>query len=178
MDKSKGIFILGDEVPYPVDPTLTAAIAAYYLHLNFVYTADGISDEWDSHLPAVMAGDVWGGDCDDFAFTAAEALVAGGIPRGDIFLVTVTGWLKALENQALHRNHPLAATADHIVVLFWVEGKWRVLDNRTPGIPLAETLFTGESDSEYFPQGIINISNYGLGSDNDTEAGFIRFWFD
>jgi hypothetical protein len=176
MDKTRGIFALDDSTPLTGNPTMAAAIASYLLHKDFVYTSDGIGDNWDSNLPAVLAGEAWAGDCDDFSFTAAEALVVGGIPRSDVFIITVTTWLRALENGAYHRNHPRAATADHMAVLFWAGGKWRVIANEFQGVRLADEVFGGDLPS-YYPQGIINLSNYGVGKANHTGAGFVRFWY-
>ena len=178
MDKGKGIFVAVENPRLGVDLTMAAAIASWFLHDNFVYIADGISDVWDSNLEAVLNNEYWYGDCDDFAFTAALALTQGGIPKKNIFLATVTSYLQSIKNMKHHRNHPKASRANHMIVLFYVAGNWRIIDNGTLGIPLASTLFTGESDSTYFPQGIINMGNYGPDTDNDTEAGFVRFWFD
>ena len=175
MDKSRGIFTLTDDDQRQIPVSaLTAGVVNYYLQLKFIYTTDGISDEWDSHYDAYRRGEYWKGDCDDFAFTAAEALVRdAGIPRENVFIVVVTSWLQGLVNQAHHRNDPRSSTPDHMMVLYYAD-RWRVISNGMDGTPKAEDVF----GADFFPHSIINISNYGSGLPNHTAAGFVRFWFE
>ena len=57
----------------------------------FVYVPDGIEyqlpEDWRSHEKAVRSGDIFRGDCDDFALTAAVIAKQEGYDPADIRIV-------------------------------------------------------------------------------------------
>lgn len=62
---------------------------------NFIYTTDsenyGLREHWDSHEDAVRSGQVWRGDCDDFAATAMALLAEHDILSMLIYCKTENG---------------------------------------------------------------------------------------
>jgi predicted transglutaminase-like cysteine proteinase len=73
----------------------------------------GIEDRWASPL-ATLASEA--GDCEDYAIAKLIALRAAGVPAEDLRLVII---------------REMATGEDHAVVTARVDGRWRVLDNRT-----------------------------------------------
>lgn len=60
------------------------------LHSLFIWTPDektfGVREDWRSHYMAYRRGVTIRDDCDGFALTAADALLAAGVPRDRIWL--------------------------------------------------------------------------------------------
>jgi hypothetical protein len=159
-----------ENVPVAENPRLIVALANYFMHENFRYTSDGISDTWCADHDTTQ---YWEGDCDDFAFTAAVMLAKGGIPRNNIFLATVLTWEGRLKNLAYPDYHPNRMVADHIVVIVWANGRNWVIDNASNKVLPIEEVF---NDLGYVAHGIISYGNYGAGKANHAERGFRRFW--
>ncbi len=73
----------------------------------------GVPDIWASPLMTFGSG---AGDCEDYAIAKYVALREAGMASGDLRLVVVY-------NRPAHENHMVAAAR--------VDGRWRILDNRT-----------------------------------------------
>jgi predicted transglutaminase-like cysteine proteinase len=73
----------------------------------------GVPDIWASPLMTFGSG---AGDCEDYAIAKYVALREAGMASADLRLV-------AVYNRPAHENHMVAAAR--------VEGRWRILDNRT-----------------------------------------------
>ena len=159
-----------EDVPPADDPRLVVALVNYFMHLNFSYTVDGISDNWCADHDVTQ---YWEGDCDDFAFTAARHLAAAGVPRSNIFLATVLTWEGRFKNMAYPEYHPRRIEADHIIVIVWAKGRHWVIDNASKKVLPIEEVF---NDLGYVAHGIINYGNYGAGTNNHAAAGFSRWW--
>ena len=161
--------------PPPDNPMLAIRLVQYYTQQAFIYRGDGISDVWGSNMQAVLDGGLFEGDCDDFAFTAALLLEMVGIPDEHIFLVTGQTWVSRLlqEARAPPYNHPTVEHMDHMFVMVWADGWW-LLDNRADRVyALGDRVGEGK---EYEPWTIINMANYGPGTNNDAAGGWARWW--
>lgn len=73
----------------------------------------GVADIWASPLMTFGSG---AGDCEDYAIAKYVALREAGMADADLRLVVVY-------NRPAHENHMVAAAR--------VDGRWRILDNRT-----------------------------------------------
>jgi predicted transglutaminase-like cysteine proteinase len=73
----------------------------------------GVPDIWASPLMTFGSG---AGDCEDYAIAKYVALREAGMANSDLRLVVVY-------NRPAHENHMVAAAR--------VDGRWRILDNRT-----------------------------------------------
>lgn len=76
-------------------------------------TQYGTEDHWSSPLATLTAG---AGDCEDYAIAKLVALREAGVASDDLRLIILRG---------------TATGEDHAVLAARVDGRWRMLDNRT-----------------------------------------------
>ena len=190
-DAQDEYFSVTPEVDYPEDPLMTLAITQHYLQERFVFTSDDdeIGDHWESLYDEFLAGR-FEGDCDNYVFTAAVALVKAGFRRGDLFIASVKTWRRYnIDNRTRDASHPRNDYANHVVLFvfvrghwaqrggdqIWIEQHWRIIDNNTQGIPyMAELVGEGR---DYRPVAIANSANLTISNEEHVRLhGWVRFW--
>lgn len=95
----------------------------------------GVPDLWASPLMTFGSG---AGDCEDYAIAKYVALREAGMASADLRLVVVY-------NRPAHENHMVAAAR--------VEGRWRILDNRTM------RLVADDETADYTPLAVLDSAD-------------------
>jgi predicted transglutaminase-like cysteine proteinase len=95
----------------------------------------GVPDIWASPLMTFGSG---AGDCEDYAIAKYVALREAGMASADLRLVVVY-------NRPAHENHMVAAAR--------VDGRWRILDNRTM------RLVTDDEIADYTPLAVLDSAD-------------------
>jgi predicted transglutaminase-like cysteine proteinase len=95
----------------------------------------GVPDIWASPLMTFGSG---AGDCEDYAIAKYVALREAGMASADLRLVVVY-------NRPAHENHMVAAAR--------VDGRWRILDNRTT------RLVADEEIADYAPLAVLDSAD-------------------
>ena len=93
------------------------------VHRHFLYTYDHdqweVPERWDSHPDEVERGEIFRGDCEDFALTTVELLLRRGIPKEACRLATC--WTE------LDEYHAVAVVEDERGVGWLIDNRMRTL---------------------------------------------------